>query len=58
MLVGKLYPSHSCFASVADVKGPDDLVVGRLADFFKSSGITKLVYKSDQEPAIAAAVEQ
>ena len=58
MLVGKLYPSHSYFASVVDVKGPDDKVTGRLADFFKSSGISTLVYKSDQEPAIVTAVEQ
>ena len=45
------------FSSACDVKGQDDSVVGRLAEFFKNSGVTKLVYKSDQEPAIKSVVE-
>ena len=56
-LVGKLYPSHAIFSSACDVKGPKDDVVSRLAEFLKNSGVTKLVYKSDQEPAIRAALE-
>ena len=56
-LVGRLYPRRAIFSSICDVKGPDDSVVDRLAEFFKNSGITKLVYKSDQEPAIRTAVE-
>ena len=57
-LAGKLYPSHSFFASVCDVKGPEDSVTDRLAEFLKDSGVTKLVYKSDQEPAIRAMLEK
>ena len=56
-MVGKLYPSHAIFSSACDAKGPDDEVINRLADFLKNSGVTKLVYKSDQEPAIRAALE-
>ena len=51
-LVGKLYPSHAFFASICDVKGSDDSVVGRLAGFCQNTGITRLVSKQDQEPAI------
>ena len=57
-LVGKLYPSNAYFASICDSKGPDDSVVDRLSDFFRNTGITKLVYKQDQEPAIRAAIER
>ena len=56
-LVGKLYDSCAIFASICDVKGPDDHIVDRLADFFKSTGLTKVVYKNDQEPAIRTAIE-
>ena len=56
-LVGRLYPSRAIFSSICDVKGPDDSVVDRLAEFFKNSCITKMVYKSDQEPTIRAPVE-
>ena len=57
-LVGKLYPQKAIFASACDMKGADDEVVGRLAQFIKSTGISKLVYKSDQEPAIRTALEE
>ena len=57
-LVGKLYPNHAYFASICDAKGPDDSVVDRLAEFFKNTGIPKLVNKQDQEPAIRSAIER
>ena len=57
-LVGKLYPQKAMFASVCDMKGAEDEVVGRLAQFIKSTGITKLVYKSDQEASIRTALEE
>ena len=57
-LVGKLYPQKAIFASACDMKGADDEVVGRLAQFLKSTGISKLVYKSDQEPSIRSALEE
>ena len=58
VLVGKLYPSYAVFASGCDAKGPDDPVTHRLADFLKASGVSKMVYKSDQEPALKATIEQ
>ena len=57
VLVGKLYPSHAVFASGCEAKGPEDPVTDRLAEFLKSSGVSKLVYKSDQEPALKATIE-
>ena len=56
ILVGRLYPSRAVFATVCDVKGPEDASINRLSDFFKESGITKVVYKNDQEPAICAMI--
>ena len=53
VVVGKLYPSRTIFASVVSEKGSgDETAVRLLADFFKETGVVKLVYKSDQEPAI------
>mgnify|MGYP003340766714 CR=1 FL=1 len=57
-LAGKLYPSGNFFASVCDVKGPEDPVTERIAEFLKSSGVSKLVYKADQETAIRATFEK
>ena len=57
-LAGKLYPSGNYFASVCDVKGPEDSVTERLAEFLRNSGVSKLVYKADQEPAIRAMLEK
>ena len=57
VLVGKLYPSHSVFATGCDAKGPEDPAAGRLAEFLRASGVNKMVYKSDQEPALKATVE-
>ena len=34
-LVGRLYPSRAVFASACAVKGPEDNVIHRLADFFQ-----------------------
>ena len=45
------------FASGCDAKGPEDSVTLRLVDVLKSSGINKMVYKSDQEPALKATIE-
>ena len=58
ILVGRLYPSRAIFATVCDIKGPEDASISRLTDFFKESGITKVVYKNDQEPAICAMVTE
>ena len=58
ILVGRLYPSRAIFATVCDVKGPEDASISRLADFFKESGVTKVVYKNDQEPAICSMITE
>ena len=57
-LVGRLFPNRALFASACDQKGADDEVVSRLAAFFKSAGIPKLVYKTDQESALRSTIEE
>ena len=58
LLVGRLYPSRSFFATVTDSKGGEDTAaIQRLSSFFKESGIQKLVYKTDQESSIKVMVD-
>ena len=57
-LVGRLYPSKAIFASACDQKGADDPVVKRLSNFIKESGISKMVYKTDQESALRSTIEE
>ena len=40
------------FAAVVDVKGPNPLIVKRLARWFGELGLSHLAYRSDREPAI------
>ena len=54
ILVGRLYPSRTIFACPVDMKGRDPVAVSRLGDFIKSNGLTKFVYKCDQERALGA----
>ena len=56
VLVGRLYPSRAVFAAVCDSKGPDDPVTDRLATFFRETGHSHIIYKSDQEPSLCATV--
>lgn len=58
LLVGKLYPFRRTFACVIDLKGKDAYAVARLSDFIRGSGLTKFVYKSDQEVSVRAAAEE
>ena len=45
--------------TVCDTKGPkDERALARLTTFIKESGYPRLVYKSDQERAIAAMIEE
>ena len=53
-LVGKLYPYNKFFGCVVDVKGPDPYAVARLSDFIREAGLTKFVYKCDQESSVRA----
>ena len=45
-------PSRSVGAVPCDQKGHDEYTVHRLRTFLKSEGISKLVYKSDQERSL------
>ena len=56
-LVGRLYPARATVAVPCDVKGTDQYAVARLAAFLKDSGMTKIVYMSDQEGAIRSVIE-
>ena len=52
MLVGKLHPYRKTSACVTDAKGADRYAVARMAEFIRESGLTKFVYKSDQESSV------
>ena len=46
------------FASFCDVKGPTDAyALDRLENFLKDEGVSKISYRSDQEPAIVSLIE-
>ena len=57
-LVLKLYPFKLFFSCVVAAKGPDTMVVTRLAQFIKDAGLTHFAYRSDREPAIMAMIEE
>ena len=54
LLVGRVYPTKKIFACPVDIKGRDPVAIARLADFIKSNGLTKFVYKCDQERSLDA----
>ena len=54
--VGRLYPSRTVIAIPCDVKGVDDYAVGRLTQFLKGCGITRLAYMCDQEKPLNAMI--
>ena len=50
-------PSKAMFAAACDVKGPEDAyALNRLENFLKDEGVSKIVYRSDQEPSIIALI--
>ena len=56
--MGKIDPSRNKFASIVDCKrSGDELAVKRLANLFRKNGVTKMVYKTDQENAAKAFVD-
>ena len=57
-LVGRMQPSEMTFACPRNSKGIDPYAVQRLKDFIKSSGVSHLVCKSDQETSIKACVDE
>ena len=54
LLVGPLHPTKKIFACPVDMKGRDPVAVSMLSDFIKVNGLTKFVYKCDQERALDA----
>ena len=58
VLVGKCYPSRQVMATVIDAKGMDYFAVQQVADFIRECGLTRFVWKSDQEKAVRALVEE
>ena len=55
-MVGHLYPNRAVFATTRDSKGADDEAVNRSATFFNESGLPSLVYKTNQEHSLKAAI--
>ena len=53
-LVGRLHPSRTVFACPVNMKGRDPVAIAKLSDFIKANGLTKFVYKCDQERALEA----
>ena len=58
ILVGKCYPSRQVLACVIDSKGTDMFAVQRIADFIRECGLTRFVWKSDQEASVKALMEE
>ena len=54
VLVVRLYPAKAILATVCPSKGIDDHVIARVTKFISDSGYLKLIYRSDQEPALRA----
>ena len=58
VLVARLYPAKALLATVCSSKGVDEQVIARVAAFVRESGYLKLIYRSDQEPALRALLEK
>ena len=58
VLVARLYPAKAILATVCPSKGVDEHVISRVTNFIRDSGYLKLIYRSDQEPALRALLEQ
>ena len=57
-LVMNLYPFNIFFACAVAAKGPDPLVVARLAQSIKDCVLTHFAYRSNREPAIMAMIKE
>ena len=58
VLVARLYPARAILATVVNAKGSEENAVNRVASFIKDSGYSRMVYRTDQEPAIRALFEE
>ena len=57
-LVIKVYPYKLFFGCIVQSKGPDPLVVSRLTQWIKNIGLVHFAYRSDEEPAIIAMIQE
>ena len=55
--VGRIYPSRALVSIPCDTKGVDEYAVGRLANFLKDCGISRLVHMCDQERSLGAMIK-
>ena len=58
LLVLRLYPYKLIFAMVVTAKGPDPLVVTRIARLLADFGLVHFAYRSDKEPAIVSMIQE
>ena len=58
VFVARLYPSRCMVSIPCDVKGRDEYAVGRLANFLRDCGITRLAYMCDQESALGSQITE
>ena len=58
ILVLRLFPYRLTFAFVVAAKGPDVLVISRLAKLITDCGLVHFAYRSDREPAIVAMIRE
>ena len=58
LLVLRLYPYKLIFGFVVPAKGPDPLVVTRLAKLITDCGLVHFAYRSDKEPAIISMIQE
>ena len=57
-LVCYVKPWRVIFATVVDMKGPDQHVIRRLAQFILDCGLTHFAYRSDREAAIRSMLSE
>ena len=58
LLILRLLPYRLTYAFVVPAKGPDPLVVTRLARLITECGLVHFAYRSDREPAITAMIQE
>ena len=56
-LVARLYPWRALISIPCDVKGFDEYAVGRLTDFIRNAGVTRMVHMTDQETALGSMIQ-
>ena len=58
LLVLRLFPYRLIFSFVVAAKGPDPLVVTRIAKLITDCGLMHFAYRSDKEPAIISMIQE